>query len=208
MNESCHTHTRVVSPMWISHVTHTINSSCMWCHDNKLIVYAMSRHDSHIRWVYRIYDEFICDVTTWLQFYEKFYKYHHLWMISSCLDDIIMFGWYHHVWMILAIIQHAWDWENPHHLNKLFEYHDMGWLRWVGSLKTYLSFAKEPYKRDYLLQKRPVFWRSLLTIATPNHWIVISSFSNLNRSSSSVGLFYHVSLTRSPRRLRLEIEIQ
>ena len=30
-----------------------------------------------------------------------------------------------------------------------------------------LSFAKEPYKRDYILQKRPIFLRSLLLIATP-----------------------------------------
>ena len=30
----------------------------------------------------------------------------------------------------------------------------MGRLRLVGSLKLYVSFAKEPYKRDYILQKR------------------------------------------------------
>ena len=30
----------------------------------------------------------------------------------------------------------------------------MGWLRLVGSSKLQLSFAKEPYKRDYILQKR------------------------------------------------------
>ena len=39
-------------------------------------------------------------------------------------------------------------------------------------------------------------------------WSVISSFSNLNRSFSSLGLFYHVWLKRDPRRLRLESEIQ
>jgi len=32
----------------------------------------------------------------------------------------------------------------------------MGWLWWVGSIKSYISCAKEPYKRDYILQKRPV----------------------------------------------------
>jgi len=32
----------------------------------------------------------------------------------------------------------------------------MGWLRLVGSLKLQVSFAKEPYKRDYNLQKRPI----------------------------------------------------
>jgi len=39
----------------------------------------------------------------------------------------------------------------------------MGWLRLVGSLK----FAKEPYRRDYILQKRPMILRSLLIVATP-----------------------------------------
>jgi len=32
----------------------------------------------------------------------------------------------------------------------------MGWLRLVGSLKSQVSFAKETYKRDYILQKRPI----------------------------------------------------
>ena len=33
-----------------------------------------------------------------------------------------------------------------------------GWLRLVGSLKLQVSFAKEPYKRDYILQKRPIIF--------------------------------------------------
>ena len=44
---------------------------------------------------------------------------------------------------------------------------DMGWLRLVGSLKLQVSFAKEPYKRDYILQKKPIILRSLLIVATP-----------------------------------------
>jgi len=43
----------------------------------------------------------------------------------------------------------------------------MGWLRLVGSLKLNVSFAKEPYKRDYILQQRPMIVRSLLIVATP-----------------------------------------
>jgi len=43
----------------------------------------------------------------------------------------------------------------------------VGWLRLVGSLKLQVSFAKEPCKRDYILQKRPVILRSLLIVATP-----------------------------------------
>jgi len=42
----------------------------------------------------------------------------------------------------------------------------MGWLRLVGSLKLQVSFAKEPYKRDGILQKRPIILWSLLIIAT------------------------------------------
>jgi len=43
----------------------------------------------------------------------------------------------------------------------------MGWLRLVGSLKLQVSFAKESYKRDDILQKRPIILRSLLIVATP-----------------------------------------
>jgi len=43
----------------------------------------------------------------------------------------------------------------------------MRWLRLVGSLKVQVSFAKEPYKRDYILQKRP----SLLLIAAPYEYL-------------------------------------
>ena len=32
-------------------------------------------------------------------------------------------------------------------------YPTRGWLRLVGSLKLQVSFAKEPYIRDYILQK-------------------------------------------------------
>jgi len=45
----------------------------------------------------------------------------------------------------------------------------MGWLRLVGSLKLQVSFAKEPYKRDDILQKRPMTLRSVLTVATPEY---------------------------------------
>ena len=36
------------------------------------------------------------------------------------------------------------------------------------------TFAKEPYKRDYILQKRPVIWRSLLIEATPYTTVCLS----------------------------------
>ena len=34
-------------------------------------------------------------------------------------------------------------------------------------LKIKVFFAKEPYKRDYILQKRPIILRSLIIVTTP-----------------------------------------
>jgi len=45
----------------------------------------------------------------------------------------------------------------------------MRWLQLVASLKLQVSFAKEPYKRDDILQKRPIIVRSLRIVATPYH---------------------------------------
>jgi len=45
----------------------------------------------------------------------------------------------------------------------------MGWLRLAGSFKLLVSFAKESYKRDDILQQRPTILRSLLIIATSYH---------------------------------------
>jgi len=59
----------------------------------------------------------------------------------------------------------------------------MGWLRLVGSLKLQVSFAKEPYKRDDILQKRPIILSILLIVATPymNDERYISLKKNLHK---------------------------
>jgi len=54
---------------------------------------------------------------------------------------------------------------------------DMGWLRFVDSLAWYVSCAKEPYKRDDILQKRPLILSSLLIVATP--YVLSSSLMSL-----------------------------
>ena len=43
----------------------------------------------------------------------------------------------------------------------------MGWLQLAGSLKSNVSFAKETCKRDDILKKKPMIFRSLLIVATP-----------------------------------------
>ena len=45
---------------------------------------------------------------------------------------------------------------------------NMGWLRLVGSIELEVSFAKETYKTDDILQKRPTILRSLIIVATPS----------------------------------------
>ena len=54
----------------------------------------------------------------------------------------------------------------------------MGWLRLVGSLKVKVFFAKEPYKRDDILQNRPITLRSLLLVATPYLDFLYLSFNS------------------------------
>jgi len=49
----------------------------------------------------------------------------------------------------------------------LFDIRTIGWLRLAGSFKSQVSFAKEPYKRDDILQQRPMISRSLLIVAIP-----------------------------------------
>jgi len=46
----------------------------------------------------------------------------------------------------------------------------LGWLRLVGFLKSQVSLANEPYKRDDILPKRPIILRRLPIEATsPPH---------------------------------------
>jgi len=47
----------------------------------------------------------------------------------------------------------------------------VGWPRWVGAFKLYVPFAREPYKGDDILQKRPIILRSLLIVATPYEYL-------------------------------------
>ena len=51
---------------------------------------------------------------------------------------------------------------------------------WSSSDKTiWRFFAKEPCKRDYILQKRPIILSSLLVVATP--WSLLTSTRNLEQ---------------------------
>jgi len=62
----------------------------------------------------------------------------------------------------------------------------MGWPRLVGSWKLQVAFAKEPYQRDYILQKRPVILSSLLN-ATAEVWCY--GVATISRLREITGLF-------------------
>ena len=76
--------------------------------------------------------------------------------------------------LCLILIEYAKEAKEDAHISIQYREVDtyMGWLRLVGSLKTKVSNAKEPYKRDNFLQKRPSIVRSLLIVATPYPHIV------------------------------------
>jgi len=82
---------------------------------------------------------------------------------------------------------HTYEWVMSH-MRESFHcvcQSSMGWLRLVGSFKLQVSFAKEPYTRDDILQKRPIILRSLLIEATPYlvcPWWVVSHDTHLNDS--------------------------
>jgi len=71
----------------------------------------------------------------------------------------------------------------------------MGWLRLAarGSLKLQVSFAKEPYKRDYILQKRPIILRSLLDVQSC--WVSHVNVSQVHVAHHSL-VVRHDSFTR------------
>ena len=121
------------------------------------------------------YDSFIraCDVTDMTHLYVRHdSSIRAPWLIHTCAVTL----W--SVERISAVTQFVFEtirfWENSFLRRAINQWSfllnhtsPIRWLRFVNSLKTYVSFAKELYKRDYILEKRRIFWRSLLIIATP-----------------------------------------
>jgi len=66
----------------------------------------------------------------------------------------------------------------------------MGWLQSVGSIRLYVSFAKETYKRDAILKKRPIILSILLTVATSYRIWLISHVGAYGICSISYDLYH------------------
>ena len=79
----------------------------------------------------------------------------------------------------------------------------MGWLRLVGSLKLQVSFVKEPYKTDDILQKRPIILRSLLIECKEQYGLAtISRLLKIIGFFATYRLFNRALLQKRPTILR------
>jgi len=154
MNESCEV---VMSQIWISHVVihahkscHTceVNESCHTCEVNESCHTCEVNESCH---TCEVNESCHTSARVLSQCYVS--KYHELCVWMSAVPPTI------DSCHTCEESCHSATWSCP----------NMGWLRLVGSLKLYVSFAKEPYKRDYILPKRPIIFRSLLIVAAPYH---------------------------------------
>ena len=168
MNESCHLYEWV----WMSHVTYMNESchlyECVW---TSPVIYMngyewvtsltwmshvtyMSAHDcvmsviwvrmNEYGWVWISTNAYEC---TWMRKNESGWVMSSVWLRH--VNYVNAYGW------VMSLI-----------------YMGMGWLRLVDFLKLVTSFAKEPYKKDFVLQKRSIILRSLLIVATPYGWVL------------------------------------
>ena len=79
---------------------------------------------------------------------------------------------------VMNCANELWQWRSMHYDND----DALNANEWV-SLKLQVSFAKEPYKRDDILQKRPIIWRSLrctececVMMTMTMHWMRMNEY--------------------------------
>jgi len=153
---SWHTHAWSMAYIWMSHGAHTSAS----CHTfERVMSYLWMHHATHLKESCHTYE----------------YVVWHIWMrhvthtnaTCNTLERVMPHMWIRHVSLMhyfCGMLYHLCI-TNVDAINVSL----MGWLRLVGSIKSLVSFAKEPYKRDDILQKRPIILSILLTVATPYH---------------------------------------
>jgi len=66
----------------------------------------------------------------------------------------------------------------------------VNWM-WLGSIRLQVSFAKEAYKRDDILQKRLTILSMLLTVATPYEHVIMNMYEHLLIYSVARGSSIH-----------------
>jgi len=138
-------------------------------------------NESCLQWMSHVSNKWLLSPTneSWLQWTNHVSNEWLLFLNDFCLQ------WMSHVsneWVMSPMHKSCLEWmsrasnescSSPRSL--------MGWLRLVGSIKSYVSFAKEPYKRDNILLKRPIILSILLIVATPYRRIAGWSYGFLNK---------------------------
>ena len=122
-------------------------------------------HASGLQWLYLVHWAVRClagmvtagFATNWCVYLYIIYIYTHLYIHTHRTHTAVQWLQY----LVQYLLQYL-----VHFTATRLVRIDMGWLRLVGSLKLHVSFAKEPYKRDYILQKRRIISRSLLVVAS------------------------------------------
>jgi len=169
MNKSCLTYEWVMSNIWMSHVAH-MNESCHtyeWViSKGSTIVTAQPTlifTNMYSRTSYVWHDSFI--FVTWL--------IHMCGMTHSYVwhDSFICVTWLIHT----GDMTHSYVWHDSSHshtqehvLKNIFSRTCTYAVATIGRLLKILGlFCKRAHKRDDILQKRPMIFRSLLIVATP-----------------------------------------
>ena len=102
---------------------------------------------------------YIAHMFTCISHTEVYVYTHHLTNASSYMYVYIYTRRYIRSWICVYV----------HHSPEVASTRDIatGCLRLVRLIKSWVSFAKEPYKRDNILQKRPKILTIPLAVATP-----------------------------------------
>jgi len=135
-------HTEVRAGHWKDRLWWTYSFVCV-CTYLRMGSFVGVSHDSLYVWdmTHSYAHSFVC--VSWLMYTQvgATQSWRHTWMIYLLEYDSL----YGETWLIV------W-WDMTHSYVHLFVCVSW-WLRLVGSIQLYVSFAKEPYKRDAILQK-------------------------------------------------------
>jgi len=136
MNGSCHTYEWVMSHIWMSHVTHMYESrhTYVWVTSHIWMSHVTHMNES-------------CHTDDWVSNSVESRDKKSIWIDKSSVNLKSVSNQSSKPCTVL---------QDPSRKDLRDNKSHMGWLWLAGSIKLYVSFEKEPYKRDDILQKRPI----------------------------------------------------
>jgi len=181
-------HPMGLQDVWTSHVTNVSESShtCEWamshtsnsCNTCELVqgVFRMCS-------AYQIRLVYICDMThftsrvlhTWRHFFARVTCPMYMFDMTICVTTRL------YVVTCLCYMTHSQGFR----ARKVEALSDSIW----GLLKIIVSFAKEPYKRDDILQKRPIILWSLLIVGQSKRYLIRYGVATISKLLKMIGLF-------------------